>query len=78
MSEELDQALTRAAIACAERARTAAESGGQGTVAETWASAAAQLAYAARNNPPPSRPAPASADSRCSKRGLTPSTTRGL
>ena len=45
--DELNEALARAAIACAERARTAAESGGQGSVAETWASAAAQLAYAA-------------------------------
>ncbi len=46
MHEELDEALARAAIACAERALAAAEGGGQGTVAETWASAAAQLAYA--------------------------------
>jgi hypothetical protein len=45
--EEMNEALARAAIACAERARTAAESGGQGTVGETWAAAAAQLAYAA-------------------------------
>ena len=48
--DELNEALARAAIACAERARTAAESGGQGTVAETWASAAAQLAAAARGS----------------------------
>ncbi len=48
--EELEEALTRAAIACAERARAAAEGGGQGTVAETWASAAAQLAAAARGS----------------------------
>lgn len=56
--EELNEALARAAIACAERARTAAESGGQGTVAETWASAAAQLAYAANGTPAalPARP----------------------
>jgi len=46
-TDELNEALTRAAIACAERARAAAETGGQGTVAETWAAAAAQLAYAA-------------------------------
>jgi len=45
-THELNEALVRAAIACAERARTAAETGGQGTVAETWAAAAAQLAYA--------------------------------
>jgi hypothetical protein len=49
-ADELDEALRGAAIACAERARAAAESGGQGTVAETWASAAAQLAYAARGS----------------------------
>lgn len=47
---ELTEALSRAAIACAERARTAAEGGGQATVAETWASAAAQLAAAARGS----------------------------
>ena len=45
-SDELNEALARAAIACAERARNAAEAGGQGSVAETWAAAAAQLAYA--------------------------------
>ena len=57
-ADELNEALTRAAIACAERARNAAETGGQGTVAETWASAAAQLAYAARESPGalPARP----------------------
>lgn len=48
--EELNEALARAAIACAERARSAAETGGQGSVAETWAAAAAQLAYAARES----------------------------
>jgi len=56
--DELNEALARAAIACAERARTAAESGGQGSVAETWAAAAAQLAYAAAGSPGalPARP----------------------
>lgn len=49
-ADELNEALLRAAIACAERARSAAETGGQGTVAETWASAAAQLSYAARES----------------------------
>ena len=49
-ADELNEALTRAAIACAERARSAAESGGQGSVAETWAAAAAQLAYAANGS----------------------------
>ena len=56
--DELNEALARAAIACAERARSAAETGGQGSVAETWASAAAQLAYAANGTPAalPARP----------------------
>lgn len=49
-ADELDEALARAAIACAERARSAAETGGQGSVAETWAAAAAQLAYAANHS----------------------------
>ncbi len=48
-ADELHEALARAAIACAERARSAAETGGQGSVAETWAAAAAQLAYAAND-----------------------------
>lgn len=48
--DELNEALVRAAIACAERVRSAAESGGQGSVAETWASAAAQLAYAVNDS----------------------------
>ena len=56
--DELNEALACAAIACAERARSAAETGGQGSVAETWASAAAQLAYAANGTPAalPARP----------------------
>ena len=57
-ADGLNEALARAAIACAERARSAAEGGGQGTVAETWAAAAAQLAYAANGIPAalPARP----------------------
>jgi hypothetical protein len=57
-TDELNDALARAALACAARAQNAAETGGQGTVAETWASAAAQLAYAVKDNPAalPARP----------------------
>jgi hypothetical protein len=47
-TDELDEALARAALACATRAQHAAESGGQGISAEAWASAAAQLTYAAK------------------------------
>jgi hypothetical protein len=47
-TDELDEALARAAMACAARAQNAAESGGQGISAEAWASAAAQLSYAAK------------------------------
>lgn len=56
--DELNDALARAAVACAARAQNAAETGGQGTVAETWASAAAQLAYAVKDGPAalPARP----------------------
>lgn len=49
-ADELNEALARASIACAERARSAAETGGQGSVAEAWAAAAAQLAYAANQS----------------------------
>jgi hypothetical protein len=48
-TDELNEALTRAAIACAARAQKAADEGGQATPAETWASAAAQLTYAAKD-----------------------------
>lgn len=47
-TDELDEALARAAMACAARAQNAAESSGQGISAESWASAAAQLTYAAK------------------------------
>ncbi len=55
--DDLNEALTAAAIACAARAQNAAESGGQGTVAEAWASAAAQLTYAVKSVPGSSLPA---------------------
>jgi len=45
-TDDLDEALARAAIACAARAQNAADSGGQGSSAEAWASAAAQLTFA--------------------------------
>lgn len=50
---ELDAALAEASIACANRAKEIAESGGHGTVAETWSAAAAQLAFAAKGVPAP-------------------------
>ena len=49
-TDEMNDALAQAATACAERARNAAESGGQGSVGETWAAAAAQLAYAVNHS----------------------------
>ncbi|MCW3013409.1 MAG: hypothetical protein JWO02_501 [Solirubrobacterales bacterium] len=57
-SDDLNEALASAAIACAARAQNAAESGGQGTSAEAWASAAAQLTFAAKgiNAALPARP----------------------
>lgn len=55
---DLDAALSAAAIACADRAREVASSGGHGVTAETWACAAAQLALAAKGVavPLPARP----------------------
>ncbi len=55
---ELDSALADAAIACAAKAKEAAESGGHGVTAEVWACAAAQLAFAAKGiaTPLPARP----------------------
>jgi hypothetical protein len=48
-SQELDEALAGAAMACARRAQETAEGGaGKAVVAELWASAAAQLAFAAK------------------------------
>lgn len=57
-TDDLNEALSSAAIACAARAQNAAESGGQGTSAETWASAAAQLAAVVKGLPGslPARP----------------------
>lgn len=57
--DDLDAALAAAAIACAKRARDAAEGGGLGVTAETWAVAAAELAAAAKGvaMPLPARPA---------------------
>lgn len=45
---DLDAALAAAAIACANRAREAAETGGHSVTAEGWACAAAELASAAK------------------------------
>jgi len=42
---DVQDALAAACVACANRAKSAAEDG-DGTAAEEWASAAAQLAYA--------------------------------
>jgi hypothetical protein len=55
---DLDAALSAAAIACAERAREVAVGGGHGVTAETWAVAAAELAFAAKGVavPLPARP----------------------
>lgn len=55
---DLDAALSEAAIACAARAREVAEGGGHSVTAEVWASAAAQLAFAAKGTPTslPARP----------------------
>ncbi|MCW2999227.1 MAG: hypothetical protein JWN65_2776 [Solirubrobacterales bacterium] len=56
--DDLNEALAGAAIACAARAQNAAESGGQGTSAEAWASAASQLTFAIKgiNGALPARP----------------------
>ncbi|MFT4035660.1 MAG: hypothetical protein QM679_08805 [Patulibacter sp.] len=55
---DADAALLRAAIACAERAQRVAEDGGHSSTAETWATAAAELALAAKGVavPLPARP----------------------
>lgn len=55
---DLDTALADAAIACAGKAKEAAETGGHGVTAEVWACAAAQLAFAAKGiaTPLPARP----------------------
>jgi hypothetical protein len=55
---DLDAALSAAAIACADKARLTAESGGHGVTAETWATAAAALGLAAKGVavPLPARP----------------------
>lgn len=55
---DLDAALSAAAIACANKARQTAEGGGHGVTAETWAVAAAELAFAAKGiaTPLPARP----------------------
>lgn len=55
---DLDSALADAAIACAAKAKEAAEAGGHGVTAEVWACAAAQLAFAAKGiaTPLPARP----------------------
>jgi|GEM_PF-5289145 len=45
---ELDDALAQAAAACAKRAQENAEQHGKAVTAELWASAAAQLAFAAK------------------------------
>ena len=57
-SADLDAALSAAAIACANKAREAAEGGGHGVTAELWAVAAAELAFAAKGVPTglPARP----------------------
>lgn len=48
---ELQDALAAAAAACAQRAKAEAEfEGGYASVAETWASAAAQLTYAIKGS----------------------------
>jgi hypothetical protein len=48
---DLDAALSAAAIACADKAREVAESGGYPVTAEAWAIAATELAYAAKGVP---------------------------
>lgn len=55
---DADAALLRAAIACADRARATAEEGGHGVTAEVWATAAAELTFAAKgiSVPLPARP----------------------
>lgn len=55
---DADSALLRAAIACADRARQVADEGGNSGTAETWATAAAELALAAKGVavPLPARP----------------------
>lgn len=55
---DLDTTLAEAAMACALKAKEAADTGGHGVTAETWACAAAQLAYAAKGiaTPLPARP----------------------
>jgi hypothetical protein len=57
-THDLDAALARAAIACADKARDTAAGGGHGVTAEVWACAAAQLAFAAKGiaTPLPARP----------------------
>ena len=62
---ELDEALAQAAKACADKARSEAERGAPHVNVETYASAAAQLAFAAKGTPTGCRPAPAEADRRC-------------
>lgn len=47
--EDLNDPLAEAAIACANKAKDVAETDGQPLTAEIWASAAAQLAFAAKN-----------------------------
>ncbi len=55
---DLDAALAEAAIACAAKAKEAADTGGHSVTAEGWACAAAQLAFAAKGiaTPLPARP----------------------
>lgn len=55
---DADAALLAAAIACANRAKQTAEEGGHSVTAETWATAAAELALAAKGVavPLPARP----------------------
>lgn len=45
---DADAALLAAAMACAQRAKLTAESGGNSTSAETWATAAAAMVLAAK------------------------------
>ncbi len=55
---ELNEALAEAARACADKARSEAERGSPHVNVETYASAAAQLAFAAKGTPigMPARP----------------------
>jgi hypothetical protein len=56
---DTDAALHAAAIACANRAEQAAADGGHSEAAETWATAAAALALAAKGVAVPLAPRPA-------------------